>query len=274
MAGITDSTTERLKACGKLRPLHRCVFAVGHDAPIELGDETAALLAVCDGAVLSHATAAALWGIRPPRSAGELIHVAADQGTSKPSGVRAHRTQLLTPADVRIHRGLPVLSPARALLDQAETVTAMKLELAFDQALIARIMRRADVVELVARAAGRRGCAALRALLERQNGPKLTRSEAERLFLALITQADLPEPETNVRIHGFEVDFLWRQQGVVVEIDGFRYHSGHRAFQHDRRKDATLQAAGLLTMRVTWNQMHTEAYAVIARLAATLTRRS
>jgi very-short-patch-repair endonuclease len=159
------------------------------------------------------------------------------------------------------------------LLDQAETVTSRELELAFDQPLIARIMGPAEVCELVGRAAGRRGSGRLRALLERQHGPKLTRSEAEQLFLALVRQAGLPEPETNVRIHGFEVDFLWREQGVVVEIDGFRFHSSRRSFEHDRRKDATLQAAGLLTMRVTWIQMQNEAYAVIARLATTLARR-
>jgi very-short-patch-repair endonuclease len=77
----------------------------------------------------------------------------------------------------------------------------------------------------------------------------------------------------NVRIHGYEVDFLWREQRVVVEIDGFRFHSSRRAFEHDRRKDATLPAAGLLTIRVTWVQMQVEAYAVIARLATTLARR-
>lgn len=77
-----------------------------------------------------------------------------------------------------------------------------------------------------------------------------------------------------MRLHGYEVDFLWRQQRVVVEIDGFRFHSTRRSFESDRRKDATLQAAGLLTNRITWNQMQTEAYAVIARLATTLARRS
>ncbi|MGB9184001.1 MAG: DUF559 domain-containing protein, partial [Solirubrobacteraceae bacterium] len=269
MAGISDPTTDRLKARGKLRPLHRCVFAVGHDAPIELGDETAALLAVCDGAALSHATAAVLWGMRRPPSEG-LIHVVAARGTGKPSGVRVHRARILAPVDVRICRGLPVTSPARTLLDWGDALSERELELAFDQALIARIIRPQDVHEIIGRAPGRAGATRLRNLLRRQHGPKLTRSQAEELFLALIRQAGLPEPEMNVRVHGFEVDFFWREQGVVVEIDGFRFHSGRRSFEYDRRKDATLQAAGLLTMRVTWIQMQNEAYAVIARLATTL----
>jgi very-short-patch-repair endonuclease len=272
MAGVSDTTTGRLIAAGQLRPLLRCVFAVGHDAPIEHGDETAALLALGAGAALSHGTAAALWGIGPPRTSDGAVHIVTAVHAANPPGVRVHRTRTLAPADVRIHKGLPVTSPARTLLDQAGTVTSRELELAFDQALITRIMGPAEGWELVGRAAGRPGFGRLRALLERQHGPKLTRSEAEERFLALIRQAGLPEPETNVRIHGFEVDFLWREQGVVVEIDGFRFHSSRRSFEHDRRKDATLQAAGLLTMRVTWIQMQSEAYAVIARLATTLAR--
>ena len=272
MAGVTDTTTGRLIAAGQLRPLLRCVFAVGHDAPIEHGDETAALLALGAGAALSHGTAAALWGIGRPRTSDGAVHIVTAVHAANPPGVRVHRTRILAPADVRIHKGLPVTSPARTLLDQAGTVTSRELELAFDQALITRIMGPAEVWELVGRAAGRHGSGRLRALLERQHGPKLTRSKAEERFLALIRQAGLPEPETNVRIHGFEVDFLWREQGVVVEIDGFRFHSSRRSFEHDRRKDATLQAAGLLTMRVTWIQMQSEAYAVIARLATTLAR--
>ncbi len=273
MVGVSDATTGRLVAGGQLQPLLRCVFAVGHNAPTELGNETAALLAVGDGAALSHGTAAALWGLGSPRSSDGLIHVTSAVHAAKPRGVRSHRTRIVASADVRIHKGLPVTSPARTLLDQAETVTSRELELAFDQALIARIMGPAEVLELVGRAAGRHGCGRLRALLERQHGPKLTRSVAEERFLALIRQAGLPEPETNVRIHGFEVDFLWRKQGVVVEIDGFAFHSSRRSFEHDRRRDATLQAAGVITLRVTWIQMESDAYAVIARLAMTLARR-
>ncbi|MGI8439672.1 MAG: endonuclease domain-containing protein, partial [Thermoleophilaceae bacterium] len=140
-------------------------------------------------------------------------------------------------------------------------------------AWVARVRRAAGVGDLFARTPSRGGAARLRELLERQHGPKLTRSKAGQRFLDLVRQAGLPEPETNVRIHGYEVDFLWREQQVVVEIDGFRFHSSRRSFEHDRRKDATLQAAGLLTLRVTWIQMERESYAVIARLAKTLARR-
>jgi very-short-patch-repair endonuclease len=70
----------------------------------------------------------------------------------------------------------------------------------------------------------------------------------------------------NVRVHGYEVDFLWPGL-LVVEIDGFRFHYTRRAFEHDRRKDATLQGAGLPVMRFSWDQIEREPYAVIARVA-------
>ncbi|MGI9185217.1 MAG: hypothetical protein ACR2GZ_09695, partial [Solirubrobacteraceae bacterium] len=172
MGGISDTTTARLIAAGQLHPLLRTVFAVGHNAPTELGGETAALLAVCDGAALSHATAAALWGIAPPRAEGQPIHVVTAAHAANPSGVRVHRTRILAPADVRTHRGLPVTSPARTLLELAEALTPRELELAFDQALIARVLHTAEVRELVFRAPGRGGAARLRELLGRQHGPK------------------------------------------------------------------------------------------------------
>lgn len=108
------------------------------------------------------------------------------------------------------------------------------------------------------------------ALVAHQAGSALTRSEAEERFLDLIRRAQLPAPEVNTRVHGYEVDFLWRAQRLVVEIDGFRFHSTRRAFEGDRRKDATLKAAGLATMRVTWDQIEHELLAVTARLGQAL----
>lgn len=105
----------------------------------------------------------------------------------------------------------------------------------------------------------------LQALLERRGGPTLTRSEAEERFLALIRGATLPEPKVNARIHGYEVDFLWPGR-LVVEIDGFRFHSTRRAFEHDHRKDAVLRGAGLPVMRFTWSQLAHEPYAVVVQV--------
>jgi very-short-patch-repair endonuclease len=81
--------------------------------------------------------------------------------------------------------------------------------------------------------------------------PAVTRSQAEERFLALIRTAELPSPDVNVPLHGFEVDFLWREQRLVVEIDGYAYHSDRQAFERDRSRDATLAAHGYRVIRVT-----------------------
>lgn len=107
-------------------------------------------------------------------------------------------------------------------------------------------------------------------MIERETGTTFTRSQAEELFLTLIRQAELPAPQVNVRRHGVEVDFLWEQQRVAVEIDGFTFHNTHAAFERDRQRDARLLAAGISTIRITWRQLHDEPLAVIARLAAAL----
>jgi very-short-patch-repair endonuclease len=270
-AGISSSTTSRLVARSHLFPLYRAVFAVGHTAPIELGDETAALLAVGGTVALSHLSAAALWGLLPQDG---LIHVtSAEDHRRCLSGVVVHRSDILTPADIRIRSGLPVLSPAWALLGIAELVSERRLELAVDRGLVDRIVRPDEIREVLARTSGRHGAPLLKAQLARlTDGPTFTRSEAEERFLALIRQAGLPAPRVNARLHGYEVDFYWPGQRCVVEIDGFRFHSTRRAFEHDRRKDAVLQAAGISVLRFTWRQLESEPLTVVARLAALLAR--
>jgi very-short-patch-repair endonuclease len=111
----------------------------------------------------------------------------------------------------------------------------------------------------------RRGRRALRAALEHEPAP--TRSEAERRLLALIRAARLPRPETNVVVSGYEVDLLWREQRVIVEVDGFAFHSTRQAFERDRARDAALQAAGYRVIRVTWRQIVDEPHALVAQLA-------
>jgi very-short-patch-repair endonuclease len=89
---------------------------------------------------------------------------------------------------------------------------------------------------------------------------------------SLIRAAQLPEPRVNVRVHGYSVDFYWPAARVVVEVQGYKFHSGRAAFERDARKGATLNAAGLTVSYVTWRQMEDEPYAVVARVAQALAR--
>ena len=272
-AGVGPATVNRLVARGQLLRRHRGVFAVGHAATVELGDETVALLAVRDGAALSHQSAAALWDML--QTPDTMIHlVVVESAAARLPGVVVHRTRILAPEDVVIHKSLPVTSPARTLLDVAADRSSRSLELAFDRALVARILRTKDVNELLGRSKGHPGHGALQRLARRERqSATLTRSEAEERFLALIRAADLPPPRVNSRLHGYEVDFYWPEHGLVVETDGFRYHSTRRAFEHDHRKDTVLLAAGLIVLRFTFTQLESEPFAVVAAVARALASR-
>jgi very-short-patch-repair endonuclease len=126
------------------------------------------------------------------------------------------------------------------------------------------------VAAAVDRSVGRRGRAKLQEVLARTTEPLLTRSEAEERFLALAREAGFPTPAVNVLVAGHRVDFLWRDNRLVVEVDGYRFHSSRAAFERDRRRDAELQAAEYRVVRVTWRQLVEEPVAVVARLALAL----
>jgi very-short-patch-repair endonuclease len=107
-------------------------------------------------------------------------------------------------------------------------------------------------------------------LLDDDARPAITRSEAEERLLVLIRASELPHPEVNVRVGYHEVDFLWRSQRLVVEVDGFRFHSSRAAFERDRLRDAELAAMGFRVVRVTWRQLVNRPEAVVTRIATAL----
>jgi very-short-patch-repair endonuclease len=163
-----------------------------------------------------------------------------------------------------------VTTPARTLLDLAVVLDHGGLARALEEAEVLGLVSRPSLADLLARSRGRRGAAAIRLVLERGREPAFTRSEAEARLLGLIRAARLPTPEVNARIGGYEVDFLWREARLVVEVDGYAYHSTRAAFERDRRKDADLQALGLRTTRLTYRQIAHEPHATIAQLASAL----
>jgi very-short-patch-repair endonuclease len=252
-----------------LHPLHRGVYAVGHTALVPLAREMAAVLACGHTAAISHRSAAVLWHLLPPGD-DEEIDVTIRIGRGCRPGLRIHRSRQLSPLDVRHLRGLPVTAPWRTLVDLADTATDRELERASHEAITRRLLNAGRLLSGLDRYHGRRGIGRLKKLLEDADPPTLTRSEAEERFLALVRAAGLPAPEVNVRIHGHEVDFFWRDQGLIVEVDGFRFHSSRNAFERDRRRDAELQSAGLRVLRVTWRQIVDAPYATLTNLVRAL----
>jgi very-short-patch-repair endonuclease len=264
-----------LKA-GRLRPEYRGVYVVGHSAPIPLGRETAALLAAGANAVLSGESAAELWGVKRPPRQDECVEMIVIGGrrTRSRNGILAHRSDLITPQDVRHRARLPVTSPEWTLLDLAARGTQRDAERAVDELLAQRLTSVTKLEQLLARTTGQKGHSLLAGVVAHQASSTITRSEAEERMLAMIRAAGLPPPELNARVCGYEVDFYWPAQRVAVEVDGYRWHSGAMAFERDRRKGNALTAAGIDLLRVTWNQMEREALAVIAGVARTLALRT
>lgn len=233
----------------------------------------AAVLLCAPNAVLSHNSAAAWWGMAG-ESSGDPVHVTVRHRNagSKP-GVRAHRVSDLIRGDVRTRHGVPVTSPTRTLLDLAATSDGRTLERALDEALALRLARERDVARALEGRTGRPGTARLRDLLDDAPGSTRTRAESEERFLALVRRAELPTPELNATVGPYEIDALWRDQGLAVEIDSRRHHGGGQAFERDRIRDADLDDAGLRIRRFTWRRIIRHPEAVAATLARALASR-
>jgi very-short-patch-repair endonuclease len=271
-AGLGRGAIEHRVARRWLHPYHRDVYLVGRRLLERLGLAMAAVLHFRGRAVVSHTTAASIWGLTEDASVGALpavVTVVGVDARSRP-GLKVHRAAQLERSDLRRRLGLPVSSPARALLELAGESNGLRLETALAVCRRERLATDADVLAAVDRAPRHPGAGTLRALLARAGGAAMTRSEAERTLLGLIRAAELPQPLSNVKLEGVEVDLLWREQRLVVEIDGFAFHGDRAAFERDRRRDQRLAAAGYRVMRVTWRQLRDEPYAVIARLSAAL----
>lgn len=266
-AGLTHDAIRHRVRHGRITRLHRGVYRVG---PLTdpLTELFAATLACGPTAALSHRAAAYLHGLakEPPRR----IDVTVTRGHPRPAGVVVHRARLEDGERAECD-GVPVTAVPRTIADLAGESTRRELERLVEQALVLHL---ADRDALAQAAAGHRRAAALRAVLEALAGPSLTRSEAERRLLELVRQASLPAPVTNARLAGWEVDAYWPRHALVVEVDGYAFHGGRQAFERDRLKDRELQLAGHRVLRLTWRQLADEPHAIVAALAAALSRGS
>jgi very-short-patch-repair endonuclease len=244
-------------AKGRLHPIHRGVYAVGRPEVTQRGRWMSAVLACGPHAVLSHESAAALWGIRPERRTPPLrtvdisVHAAV---VRRPQRIRIHRTTTLGTADCATHRNIPVTSPTRTLIDLAGRLSAPHLEAAVSEADKLDLVDPETLRTALDERKGQRGIRALRELLDRRTFT-LTDTELERRFLPIVRKAGLPPPLTQRWVNGFRVDFFWPELGLVVETDGLRYHRTPAQQTHDRLRDQAHAAAGLTPLRFTRAQV-------------------
>ncbi len=263
--GLGPGAIKRRVAVGRLHPVHRGVYSVGTPRVVGLGRFMAAVLACGPGAVLSHHSAAELWGLL--RSARSQVDVTTLRRCRARPGIALHRTRWLPKEDRTVREGIPVTSLARTLLDLAPVASPRELGRAFEEAERLRVL---DVRAIEPRCARRRGGPALRALIEDAREPPDTRSELEQRFVELCRDEGLPPPALNATVAGYVVDALWPRERLVVELDGYAFHRGRRSFEDDRRRDADLQLAGYRVLRITARRLAREPKAVARSVRALL----
>jgi hypothetical protein len=240
----------------------------------------AALLACCSvhagtaapDAAVSHLSAAGLWRMLPPADGPVHVSLLTGNGRKRRAGIVIHRPPSLCPDELTQRSGIWVTRPARTLRDLRRTAPP---------ALSQRALRKALDLRLVSDA-------------ENRDRSDLTRSELERMFLALCRRHRLPVPEVNARVTvrprrpasrssagagsarpvTYEVDFLWRDARLIVEADGFRHHGHREAFEADRARDAALHALGFRVLRFTYRQVRESPHEVAMTLRAVLEDRS
>ena len=237
-AGLDRTAIAYRRRVGRLHLLHRGVYAVGHRPPSPLATAMAAVLACGPDAALSHRSAAALWRILPRWHSP--IEVTATT-KHRHEGIRAHRSPH---ADATTHYGIQVTTPARTLVDLADVLPERALTRAVNEAQVQRLVTPAELTTLFTRYPGRRT-----SRLTPERGA--TRSHLEDRFIRFLKRHHLPLPELNQTIAGHEVDAVYREQKLVIELDSRQFHTTPHAFETDRDRDADLLNAGFSTLRIT-----------------------
>ncbi len=256
---------------GQLHRIHRGVYAVGHRGLSWHGRWMAGVLACGEGAVLSHGSAASLWGLLKPIEGPVHVSVPSTSGRSRRRGIHLHRAPSPRAPSLAEPSPSPSYSPGRGgrrgrLLsthrDNIPTTTVPRTieDLRASSLLPPRLIRRAI------RQAELKGY--------RLDGIETdrTRSDLETAFLALFAAHRIPPPEVNPKIGRYEVDFLWRAQRLIVEADTWTYHRGSISFEDDHARDLDLRQQGYAVLRFTDRQLEAEPERVVADVAAALSR--
>jgi very-short-patch-repair endonuclease len=270
-AGFGRSQIERLVANGTLVPVHRGVYIVVH-ASSPLAYECAAVLACQPKPMLSHGTAGSLWQL-PVDPGNEIEVTIVGRRPWGPDGIRPHYISELAAHEFRRHEGIPITSPSLTLLDLAGDLEPADFAAALNEARVQRLVTDGTLSATLAAHQQRRGAKALRALLDSERGPRITRSEAERRALELMRSHGIEPDDTDVPIGPYRVDFLFRRERLIVEVDGYRYHGTRYRFVRDRRRIAALGAMGYQVHPLTWDDIENRPAAAMGDLKLALEQR-
>ncbi len=268
--GFTAHAIQHRIDTGRLHPVWPGVYAVGRPELSQNGRWMAAVMACGETAVLSHLSAAGLWGMVALRPGAVHVSVPLETKRRRP-GIQVHRSRAIEPESVTHRLGIPVTRPVLTLVQLAATVEADPLEAAVNEADARGVIDPERLRAGLDRYARVPGAAVLRRTLDRHTFSR-TDSWLERAFRPIVRRAGLPKPTSRKRLNGFRVDFYWRELGLVVETDGLTYHQTPAQQARDRRRDQAHTVAGLTVLRFTHAQVRYEAPYVEATLAAVAAR--
>lgn len=280
LASSRDTFRARIRSPGWVEATPLVVTMAG--APSTFYQEC--MIAVLDagpGALVSHVTAAALWDL--PGFGPSQVHVSRLRGRSGRDAACAelHEPRLLPHHHGSDFQGIPVTTVARTLFDLAGAVHPARAERALDNALNHKMvglrMLRATTIELLER--GRTGSALMRQLLAARGAGYIPpASGLEARFLALLAGAGIELPRGQVDLGAGiwvgRVDFFWRAEKLVVEIDSDRHHTAKLDRESDARRDDALRAAGFRVLRITEHQLRERPAEVVSLVRAALTGQS
>ena len=265
--GISDEVITADVKRGRLRRLHRRVYAVGHEA---LSWEGWCVAAVAANApcVASHWSAAWVWGLTRSRPSGKF-HVTATTRRHRRRDFQVHFAALAE-EDVTVRDWIPVTSLARTVLDLA-ALDPERTEKDLKTADDLKLLDLREFEALLARSAGHRGHAALTAAVSLYRpDPTVTRSGLERRFRKLVREAGMPAPSMNYVVAGYELDCWWEEARLAVELDTFGTHGSRLSFEEDRKRQRKLGLLGITVERVTDRQLDREPEEVLRAVAARL----
>jgi len=253
---------------GRLYRVFRSVYSVGHPPNTPLQRAAAAVLACGPGAALSHASAMTLWGYWRQWDMPLEVTVVGDRRTK---GIRVHRSTTLRRQDVTTQLGIRVTSPARTLLDISPHLNDKALKRAVNNAVNSLWLTENQLADTLARHPTAPGAKRIAKLIGLEGTP--TRSGWEDDFPRFCADYGLPAPIMGQPFHGYILDALFVTEGVIVELDSWRFHKGKPAFETDRERDADTLAHGLVTVRVTEERLAERPEHEAERLHAILRRR-
>ncbi|MEA2350339.1 MAG: hypothetical protein QOG86_1280 [Thermoleophilaceae bacterium] len=272
--GAIDMRVKR----GRLHVVYRGVYAVGHSVISVRGRWMAAVLVGGHDAVLSHRDAGGAWNILA--AGATRIEITTPRRLHSRPGIRAHMGKL--PKDeVAVLDGIPITTVPRTIFDLAGREPQRRIETAIHEAEVQRLHDPLSLPDLIRRYPRARGVRMIRAILaDRERGTTATKQEFVDLFIEFLDSHGLPRPETDqwIRIgrRWIEADCVWREEKVIVELDGYAVHGTRRNFESDRARDRAIHITDWRVIRITWRQLHDERAELAADLSVLLapTRRA